>query len=646
MDVVDSRGRPVRLGSKLGQGGEGSVFEIATSADIVAKIYHRPPSALRAEKIRAMAALRTEQIDKLTAWPIEVLSLRSGAPIGLTMPRIVGYKDIHHLYSPKSRRTEFPGADWRFLVRTATNLARAFATVHDTSSIIADVNHSGVLVAPDARVRLIDCDSFQVVDRGRRYLCDVGVPTFTPPELQGRPFSELLRTENHDNFGLAVLIFLVLFMGRHPFAGRYIGSGEMTIEQAIGEGRFAYGADALAAQMERPPGTPPLDIVSGEVANLFERAFDRRSAGGGRPTARQWVSALEILELGLIQCTASEAHWHYAQLPACPWCQMEAATSVPLFAPTLSAGVAAHFDLETFWHQVEAVPHPGPAPVLEDAVSKKNRIKPSDAALAFRRRHWFHLPLALFVAAAPLSVGIFAHLPPLARLFFFISSLILYVLLRRSLRATASTAAFLERDRYLRSRWDEVRNEWDSKAGPRMFEQKRAELDRLRVSWTRMPELRTEKLRDLIDNKRDIELTRFLDRFEIGAADIPGVGVGRKSLLQSFGVESAADVTEQGLIAVPGFGAKLRGSMLAWRRSLETQFTFDSTEGYEQDRGSVDQLLLAERLRIASAIRKGFADLQQIAKQVQFARSSLRTRGEDVYRAHLEAEIDLRYVSR
>lgn len=644
-DFVDARGRPVLLGNKLGQGGEGAVFEVEASPDIVAKIYHRPPSPLRAEKIRAMAALRTEQIDRLTAWPIEVLSLRSGAPIGLTMPKVVGYKDIHHLYSPKSRRAEFPGADWRFLVHTATNLARAFATVHETTSIIADVNHSGVLVAQDARVRLIDCDSFQVIDGSRHYLCEVGVPTFTPPELQNQRFAELVRTENHDNFGLAVLIFLVLFMGRHPFAGRYIGSGDMTIEQAIGEGRFAYGADALTAQMERPPGTPPLSIVSQPVADLFERAFDRRSSGGGRPTAKQWVAALEQLEMRLKQCTASETHWHYSGLSACPWCQMEAATSVPLFSPTLSPGAAAYFDLDAFWPQVAAIRHPGPAPVLEQATPR--RLKPSGAALAFRRSYWFHIPMSFFIGAGPFAVGVFAHLPTLARLFFFVSSFVLYVLVRRSLRTTRRTAMFLERDRQMRSRWDEIRNEWEAKAGPRLFEEKRTELEKLWAAWSRLPEWQAEKLRGVAEHKRDIALARFLDRFEIDEAEIQGIGVGRKSLLQSFGIETAADISDQALLAVPGFGVKLRGSMIAWRLSLEQQFNFDPAMGVEgEDRQTVEQEVLAERLRIASTIRKGFNDLQQIAKQIQFTRTSMQSRGEEAYLAHRQAEVDLQYVMR
>jgi len=54
----DARGRPIALGKELGSGGEGAVFEIAGDARRVAKIYHRPASAEKAEKLRAMAPER------------------------------------------------------------------------------------------------------------------------------------------------------------------------------------------------------------------------------------------------------------------------------------------------------------------------------------------------------------------------------------------------------------------------------------------------------------------------------------------------------------------------------------------------------------------------------------------------------------
>ena len=275
--MVEADGTRVRLGARLGQGGEGAIYELEGRPGVVAKIFHQPLPEQRAEKIRAMVASRTPALERLTAWPIELLSLPGGRPIGVKMPRVVGHRDIHQLYSPKSRRTAFPRADWRFLVRVSANVARAFATVHAEGAVIADVNHGGILVGADARVRLIDCDSFQITAGGRCFPCDVGTPTFTPPELQDRNLTGVIRSENHDNFGLAVMIFLVLFMGRHPFAGRYLGEGDMPIEQAIKEHRFAYGRDHDFAAMEQPPGTPPLDIVSPPVAELFERAFAAES---------------------------------------------------------------------------------------------------------------------------------------------------------------------------------------------------------------------------------------------------------------------------------------------------------------------------------------------------------------------------------
>lgn len=81
----------------------------------------------RTAKIQAMSSFWTDALVKLTAWPIGLLRQRAQGPIGLLMPKVSGRKDIHHLYSPKSRGADFQSADWRFLMRTAANAARAFA---------------------------------------------------------------------------------------------------------------------------------------------------------------------------------------------------------------------------------------------------------------------------------------------------------------------------------------------------------------------------------------------------------------------------------------------------------------------------------------------------------------------------------------
>src|SRR5215471_8880980 len=308
---ADSNGQPIRLGARLGAGGEGSVHEVDGRPDTVAKIYHKPLTPERAQKIVAMASLSCQELQKATAWPSGIVVADGHVPHGLLMPRITGCKDIHKLYSPKSRKSEFPAADFRFLLHVAANIARSFAPVHQAHCVIGDVNHGSITVAANATVKLIDCDSFQVAVNGHTYLCEVGVATFTPPELQGRPFRGIVRTANHDNFGLAVLIFHLLFMGRHPFAGRFLGRSDMPIETAIQQFRFAYGADRKLTQMEPPPHVPALASMSPTIATLFERAFSRQATNGHvRPSPADWIVALDATVKQLVRCKREANHFY------------------------------------------------------------------------------------------------------------------------------------------------------------------------------------------------------------------------------------------------------------------------------------------------------------------------------------------------
>src|SRR5262245_30899863 len=151
---ADTRGQPIRVGARLGAGGEGSVHEVQGRPDTVAKIYHKPLTPERAQKILAMASLSSPGLQLATAWPSGIIVADGHIPHGLLMPRVAGCKDIHKLYSPKSRKTEFPAADFRFLLRVAANVARAFGVVHQNQCVIGDVNHGSITVAQNATVKI------------------------------------------------------------------------------------------------------------------------------------------------------------------------------------------------------------------------------------------------------------------------------------------------------------------------------------------------------------------------------------------------------------------------------------------------------------------------------------------------------------
>ena len=344
-NYYNSRGEQIELGEKIGVGAEGEVFEVDGRAGLVAKVYYQPPAEEKAEKLLVLTRLRSEKLLKFAGWPVDVLYQSPGGRIaGFVMKRIIQAEEVHTLHSPKSRLDKFPQASWAFLLYVAANFARAVATIHEHGFVIGDVNPKNTLVTRKATVYLLDCDSFQVTAEGKTYRCEGGFPEYTPPELHGVAFREVDRKQEHDNFGLAVVIFQLLFLGRHPYSGRYLGSGEMPLERSIKEGRFAYGEDAGGREMRQPPGAPVLEVVSPALIGLFRRAFLSPSAGE-RPRALEWIESLESLAKSLRKCGVHSGHQYYGELTACPWCEIEVRARVRLFNLANGAGSKTTFHL-------------------------------------------------------------------------------------------------------------------------------------------------------------------------------------------------------------------------------------------------------------------------------------------------------------
>src|SRR5215813_592679 len=362
---LTSKSEIVRLERRIGVGAEGEVYEIQDRSDLVAKIYHEPPPPEKAEKLVALSRLGNERLFNLSAWPVDVLrDAPGGAVVGFVMKRISGAEEVHALHSPKSRLQKFPEASWGFLIYVAANVARAVAAIHEHGYVIGDLNPKNIVVTRKATVYLLDVDSFQVLADGKTYRCDGGFPEYTPPELQGVAFRKVDRAQEHDYFGLAVVIFQLLFMGRHPYSGNYQGVGEMPLESAIREFRFAYGADAEVRKMRQPPGTLALDSMPSWLEGLFRRAFLTTD----RPRPREWIEPLDLLAKALKKCVLHSGHFYYRELRDCPWCGIESCAHVRLFNFLIpSAGSQrGHFRLDEIWKEIESVQAPDPLRIRRD----------------------------------------------------------------------------------------------------------------------------------------------------------------------------------------------------------------------------------------------------------------------------------------
>jgi len=309
-------------------GGEAYLYGLEEIDDLLAKVYHRPTPE-RAEKLAAMVKHAPDDPmarsgQPAIAWPLErLLTLNDDAQcVGFLQSRVEHTRSVFEFYNPKTRRMQCPLFHYGYLIRTARNLAAAFHALHKGGFVIGDVNESNILVTETALVTLVDTDSFQIPADDRIYRCPVGKPEFTPPELQGVRFREVQRKPEHDAFGLAVLIFLLLMEGTHPFAGRLVSGGEpASLGDRIAANYYIY---QIGRQIpyEPMPNAPPIGLLQPELRAYMRQCFEAGHANPAlRPTAEQWQQALDLAERNLRTCKVNTQHLYRASFGACPWCE-------------------------------------------------------------------------------------------------------------------------------------------------------------------------------------------------------------------------------------------------------------------------------------------------------------------------------------
>jgi DNA-binding helix-hairpin-helix protein with protein kinase domain len=635
--LIDQNGVAVRLGRQIGRtGGEGSVYSVDSQPGTVAKIYHRPPPASKAEKLRYLAQRSTPELKKCAAWPLFTISDERGQPRGFLMPAVSG-QEIHHLFGTRDRVVDFPGKNWDFLVNTARNCAVAFGIVHATGAVIGDVNEGNVLAQASGFVALIDCDSYQISNGTTSWTCDVGVGMWTPPELQGQNFRGLVRTTNHDLFGLALLIFKLLFMGRHPYAGVPLDGADNLLEDSIRKRLYAYSPLANTYGVRPPEFTFPVASLPAPYGPMFEKAFRLNVP---RPTAKDWVQALDSLQQTIIQCPRDRSHRFPKFLARCPWCEIAAAGG-PLFFVSVEVAVLRPVgdDVGAIWATIFRIQRIQ----LSPKAAKDFSVPPiSSTPLpqnAQRTRPIFVFGLILYVVAFFLLANNALFLALIAALF--ASGMVCegrgtpeFIAEKQRRRATLTQ---VERDiASVSAHLDDLIKNYD-----REFEVKVSELKQAYQRYSGLDQERDAEMQRLEREKRQLQLNDFLRSQLISRAKIPGIGDARKQRLLSFGVGSALDVTRD--LRIPGFGPTNMSHLLNWRWACEAQFRFDPSRPVPpMEIQRVNLKIATLRSDLSAKLKAGPASLTNLSAGAQGRYLQLTGQLEVAVRRRAQAQADCR----
>ena len=192
------------------------------------------------------------------------------------------------------RTTETEEIAWT----TIRNLTHTAQRLHQRGYLIGDVNERNILMDPiTGDVTIVDCDSFQIHDPvgSITYCCTVGRPEYTAPELlrqmrgqcnvnrclaspapHQKQYACVTRTEQHDLFGIAVIIFKLLMDGAHPYDCKITssrGPQPTTLKERIELGYYPYTKRAPHNIRPQPQNAEKYRHLPPDVRHLFERAF-------------------------------------------------------------------------------------------------------------------------------------------------------------------------------------------------------------------------------------------------------------------------------------------------------------------------------------------------------------------------------------
>ena len=215
----------------------------------------------------------------------------AGEFVGFLMPRATGITMQTAIFVKPRLEKTFPDWTRRDLVNvTAGTFIDHISYLHNLNIIVGDINPMNLLVTEDStKVWMVDTDSFQI----ENFPCPVGTVNFTPTEIQGKNYSEFLRTKDHELFAIATMIFMILFPGKPPYSQQGGGSPAENIKSK--NFPYAFFRDNAKGSPESSGKAAPRgtwQFIWGNLPLSIREAFFSTFREDRRTSVNEWTDLL------------------------------------------------------------------------------------------------------------------------------------------------------------------------------------------------------------------------------------------------------------------------------------------------------------------------------------------------------------------
>jgi DNA-binding helix-hairpin-helix protein with protein kinase domain len=551
------------LGSLIGKGGEGNVYLVKNDNSIVLKLYNEKQNIDKLHKLKHMIHINNQKLQACAAWPIDLI-VENNEVIGFTMKIIKDAYPLHSLFSPMDRKKLFPDKGYNFLVHVSRNISVAFNLLHSFGIVVGDVNEGNILVDRYGVINFIDCDSFQIKNSGLVYFCLVGVPRYTPPEiLTLGTFENVERTVNTDVFSMSILIFQLLFLGRHPFSGINLTNTEIDEENAIRNNYFFFSLNKKNQKIKPPLNSLTLDEFPSYLSELFHDTFENNQI---RPDSKEWIVKLDLFLKNLKKCTNSNLHYFSENSIVCPWCRFKENNCILFFIEKDNNSFHKINDIDSFiqGYKIEKLSNP---------VFDLNIAFPELIPNRINSRFYLYKYLVIFLKITLIFIIIFLSFK---NLWFVLISLI-FLFIDKNYWSNKMINELNSRRLNIEAFQKQLESVIKSIKDDKELKFINVNIEFLKkyiFEYKDIPNQLQKNINELEERIYDEQLNNFLQKFNIIDYTIPSIAIGKKNILLNNGIKSAADISKLNLKKIPGFGPYNLNILFSWQRQFVNRFSY------------------------------------------------------------------------
>lgn len=296
--VFDSNNRSVRLGDEFISNPQSITYH-TDLIGVQAKIYQAPWLSISYFEDKARRMLKNPIHCDGICWPIDLLHNVEGEFVGIIVPAAEGYQLKQQVMSQQGLAEHFPEWNRRNLAHLTGVILEKIVFLQERNILFGLVNPGAIFVKDEDHVYFAEMDTYQI--EGYPILSHERV--MQAPELQNIGGGMRLYTKEQDNYGIALLVFMLLMPGKFP----YNKGNNMDITESIRNMAFAFRYGRQGEEHGAKEYFGSWRFAWSHLGNELKQAFYYTFQGGQpysnpkkRKDANFWLGKVNSLEKELV----------------------------------------------------------------------------------------------------------------------------------------------------------------------------------------------------------------------------------------------------------------------------------------------------------------------------------------------------------